>query len=325
MFIGACLRHLYSVMAVMRLFALFACLTTSLGLIGCESVGGREPAVSYIPTATPIPVAVPVPEMPVSRSLPSNFPSRPLALPSSPPRTPHCASACVMDALTGRVLYSHNGSQRRQVASTQKLVTALVVLDHGSLNSNVVIEPSDTHADPTKLGLRAGQTYNKGELLHALMVRSYNDVALALARDTAGSVPRFVNMMNAKARSMGMYNSRFANPNGLPADQYSTAIDMARCAYFAYRNPSLRNMVCTPTFNFSLSSGRNTLLRNTNKLLEKYPWVTGMKTGYTNAAGRCLVSSGGVNGRHAIVVVLGCKPSLIWQESENLLKWALQI
>lgn len=273
-----------------------------------------------------IPVATPVPETVVkpAANLPANFPSRPLALPPAPPRLPRCESACVMDALTGRMLYEHNARQARQVASTQKLVTAMVVLEHSNLNSTLVVEESDTHADPTKLGLRPGQVYRKGDLLHALMVKSYNDVAIALARDTGGSVPRFINMMNAKARSMGMTNSHFVNPNGLPADQHSTARDMARCAYFAYRNRDLRAMVQTPIYNFQLANGRTVNIRNTNKLLSKYPWVTGMKTGYTVAAKRCLVSSGGINGRHAIVVVLGCNPSLIWQESENLLKWALQ-
>jgi D-alanyl-D-alanine carboxypeptidase (penicillin-binding protein 5/6) len=287
-------------------------------------MGDNEP-ISSVPQRAPIPVATPVPDEEINSSLPANFPTRPLALPPAPPRLPNCASACVMDALTGRVIYTHNATQRRQVASTQKLLTALVVLDHGRLDNNVVIEQSDTQADPTKLGLRAGQVYQKRALLQALMTRSFNDVALALARDTGGSVPRFVNMMNAKARNIGMYNSHFVNPNGLPAPQYSTAIDMARCAYFAYRNPDLRHMVAQSTYNFTLANGRTTTLHNTNKLLLKYPWVTGMKTGYTVAAGRCLVSAGGVNGRHAIVVVLGCKPSLIWQESENLLKWALQV
>lgn len=190
-----------------------------------------------------------------------------------------------MDALTGKVLFSHNGMQRRQVASTQKLVTAMVVLDHGSLDRKVVIQPSDTKADPTKLGFRSGEVYSRRELLNALMIRSFNDVALALARDTAGSVPRFAQMMNAKARQMGMYNSRFVNPNGLPADQYSTAIDMARCAYYVYRNPELRNIICKQQYAFTRANGKTLLLRNTNKLLEQHSWVTGMKTGYTNAAG----------------------------------------
>ena len=302
----------------MRLFALLAGFSLCLSSTSCQSYGDSS---DYIPLATPVPPQL---SQPVSHALsrPANFPTRPVAIPSSAPRTPRCASACVMDALTGKVLFSHNGLQHRQVASTQKLVTAMVVMEHGSLDKKVVIQPSDTKADPTKLGFRAGEVYSRRELLNAMMIRSFNDVALALARD-AGSVPRFAQLMNAKARQMGMYNSRFANPNGLPADQYSTAIDMARCAYYVYRNPELRNIICKRQYAFTRANGRTLLLRNTNKLLTQNPWVTGMKTGYTNAAGRCLVSSAGVNGRHVIVVVLGCHPSRIWTESENLIRWAL--
>lgn len=303
----------------MRLFALLAGFSLCLSSTSCQSYGDSS---DYIPFATPVPPQL---SQPVSHALPrpANFPTRPVAIPSSAPRTPRCASACVMDALTGKVLFSHNGLQHRQVASTQKLVTAMVVMEHGSLDKKVVIQPSDTKADPTKLGFRAGEVYSRRELLNAMMIRSFNDVASALARDTAGSVPRFAQLMNAKARQMGMYNSRFANPNGLPADQYSTAIDMARCAYYVYRNPELRNIICKRQYAFTRANGRTLLLRNTNKLLTQNPWVTGMKTGYTNAAGRCLVSSAGVNGRHVIVVVLGCHPSRIWTESENLIRWAL--
>ena len=303
----------------MRLFALLAGFSLCLSSTSCQSYGDSS---DYIPLATPVPPQL---SQPVSHALPrpANFPTRPVAIPSSAPRTPRCASACVMDALTGKVLFSHNGLQHRQVASTQKLVTAMVVMEHGSLDKKVVIQPSDTKADPTNLGFRAGEVYSRRELLNAMMIRSFNDVALALARDTAGSVLRFAQLMNAKARQMGMYNSRFANPNGLPADQYSTAIDMARCAYYVYRNPELRNIICKRQYAFTRANGRTLLLRNTNKLLTQNPWVTGMKTGYTNAAGRCLVSSAGVNGRHVIVVVLGCHPSRIWTESENLIRWAL--
>lgn len=301
----------------MRLVVLFTCIAFSLNLVSC-GFNDNVPDAAPVTTATPVQASRPM------VNLPANFPMRPLALPPAPPVTPRCASACVMDALTGRVLYAHNANQRRQVASTQKILTALVVLDHGSLNDKIIIQPSDTQADPTKLGLRSGQVYSKQTLLQALMVKSYNDVALALARDTAGSVPRFINMMNTKARSMGMNNSKFSNPNGLPADQYSTAMDMARCAYFAYRNPALRSMVNASQMTFQMPSGRISTIKNTNKLLDQYSWVTGMKTGYTNAAGRCLVSTGCHNGKHAIVVVLGSKPAQIWSESEKLLRWALQ-
>lgn len=294
--------------------------------IGCQSTySATYHSQSTSPNARPVPTATPVPAVQAAVRLPSNYPSRPLATPSAPAPTPCCEAVCVMDALTGNVLYEHNGNTKRQVASTQKLVSSLVVLDHGSLNKLVTITTEDTKADPTKLGFRPGQQYRRGDLLHALMVKSYNDVALALARDTAGSVPRFVSMMNAKARSMGMRNSHFANPNGLPASQYSTAVDMARCTWFAYRHPVLRSMVSTRSMEFSKADGRSVHLENTNKLLAQYSWVTGMKTGYTNAARRCLVSTGGVNGRHVIVVVLGCAPSRIWTESSKYLKWALNI
>ena len=276
-----------------------------------------------------IPLATPIPDMASpSRSaatLPANFPSRPLSIPSSAPRLPRCSSACVMDARTGKVLYTHNATQRRQVASTQKVLTALVALDRGRLDERIVIQPEDTKADPTKFGLKPGESYSKRDLLTALMVRSYNDVAVALARHTAGSVGQFSYMMNAKAKSMGMHNSRFANPNGLPADQYSTAYDMAKCAYYAYRNPALRHMMDMQKASLTRPNGRTTSFNNTNKLLGKYPWVHGMKTGYTNAAGRCLISCGSHNGRHVIVVILGAKPSQIWAESENLLRWALSV
>lgn len=303
----------------MRLLALLAGLSLSLCSTSCQSYGD---STNYIPLATPVPPQLSQP-VTHAQARPANFPTRPVAIPSAPPSLPRCSSACVMDALTGKVLFSHNGTQRRQVASTQKLVTAMVVTDHGNLDSKVTIQPSDTNAAPTKLGFRSGEVYSRRTLLNALMIRSFNDVALALARDTAGSVPGFAQMMNAKARQMGMYNSRFVNPNGLPADQYSTAVDMARCAYYVYRNPELRNIICKQQYAFTRNSGKTLLLKNTNKLLERHSWVTGMKTGYTNAAGRCLVSSAGFNGRHVIVVVLGCHPSRIWTESENLLTWAL--
>ena len=139
----------------MRLFALLAGFTLCLSSTSCQSYGDSS---DYIPLATPVPPQL---SQPVAHALPrpANFPTRPVAIPPCAPRTPRCASACVMDALTGKVLFSHNGLQHRQVASTQKLVTAMVVLEHGSLDSKVVIQPSDTKADPTKLGFRAGEVY----------------------------------------------------------------------------------------------------------------------------------------------------------------------
>lgn len=316
----------------MRFFRYSAVMAVAVALAACQSFQSSSYSSIYkstgrlggAGTSGVVPTAVPVPDnhAPTS-SLPANSPVRPLSRPLSSAPKPGCAAVCVMDALTGRVLYEYNGNVRRQVASTQKVLSALVILEAGNLQKTITITKEDTNAAPIKLGFKAGQQYRKVDLLHALMVRSFNDVALALARDTAGSVPRFVAMMNAKARRLGMRNSHFINPNGLPAPQYSTAVDLARCTWFAYRNPTLRGMVRDARYDFKMSDGRVRTLNNTNKLLTRYSWVTGFKTGYTNAAGKCLISTGGYKGRHVIVVVLGSTSSRVWDESAKYLKWAL--
>lgn len=256
--------------------------------------------------------------------LPSNFPTETLPLPPKAPPVIYAQSAIVVDALTGRPLYQKNADTRRQVASTQKLMTALVVMDKGNLHKPVTIQPVDLRVQPTRINFKPGDTYERGELLQALMVKSCNDIACALGRDIAGSVPAFAQMMNQKASSLGMRNSKFANPHGLTEpDQYSTARDMARCALTAYRNPVLRQFINTPRVTFNFSNGRSIELKNTNRLLHNISWCTGMKTGTTDAAGRCLIASGGLNGRHAIVVVLGSNTPNVWKDTETLLRWAV--
>ncbi len=266
----------------------------------------------------------PAPAQKAARPLPDNFPTEALKLPSSPPPPIFAKSAIVVDALTGRPLFQKNADEMRQVASTQKLMTALVVLDAGNLHKPVTIQSSDLQVQPTRINFRPGDIYERGELLQALMVKSCNDIACALGRDVAGSVESFSEMMNRKARSLGMNHSRFRNPHGLTEPgQYSTARDMARCALMAYRQPVLRQFINTQHLTFQFSNGRTRDLKNTNHLLHDIPWCTGMKTGTTDAAGRCLIASGGINGRHAIVVVLGSTTPHVWKDSEILLRWAV--
>ncbi|MCX6967309.1 MAG: D-alanyl-D-alanine carboxypeptidase [Verrucomicrobia bacterium] len=242
------------------------------------------------------------------------------------PRT-RAESVVVVDALTGQVLYEKNADQQRPPASTQKLLTALVLLDSGDLNQKLKVQASDTQVEPVKLGFKAGEVYTRRELLEVLLVHSVNDVACALARDNAGSVAAFAEKMNAKALELGMRHSHFVNPNGLPAsDQYSTARDMTRLALAAYRSSTLRSIVATKTLSFRFASGRVEEFRNTNLILRNYPYCTGMKTGYTQAAGHCLVSSGSNNGREVIAVVLGDRNrSWLWQDSCSLLAWGLSL
>jgi len=235
----------------------------------------------------------------------------------------HARNAILIDARTGRTLYQKFADVRTQVASTQKLVTALVILDRGDLDGRLVIAPSDCTVEPAKLGVRAGQSYTRRALLTALMVKSENDAAAALGRDHSGSTQAFALAMNRKAWELGARNSYFLNPHGLPALQYSTARDMARVAFRAYREPVLRGMMATQHYTFVFSTGRTKHLETTNKLLARSSIYNGMKTGYTFAAGRCLISSASSGGREVILVQFGSKTSYIFDDAERMMQWGL--
>lgn len=231
-------------------------------------------------------------------------------------------AALLVDAADGSVLYELNADTPRPVASTQKLLTGLIIAEAGDLDRLVTIQPSDTRAEPTKLYMKAGERYRRGDLLRILLVKSMNDVALALARDNAGSVEAFAAKMNAKARQIGMNRSNFVNPNGLPAPgQYSTPRDMARVALYAYRNRTVRSYVSLRETTFRFNDGRVRTYSNTNKVLQRWPLCNGMKTGYTNAAGRCLISSAYHDGRHLISLIFNDKQ--VWDDSYKMLNWGL--
>ncbi len=292
-----------------RVFSLFSGVLALVSVL--PSCGGDPaPRTSYPQQARPL-VAEPV--------------VRTATIPLIPPPPIAGESAIVIDAHSGRVLYAKNADQPRPVASTQKLVTALVAMDTGNIDRPVRITDDDTRCEPTKLYLKPGEVHSRRELLKVLMVKSANDVGRALARDIGGSQEGFSAMMNRKAASLGMRNSRFLNPHGLPADgQYSTARDIAIASRAAWHNPAIRSMTSMKAMTFRHNDGRTKTLENTNKLLKRVPYCDGLKTGTTNAAGRCLVSSGSLNGRSAIVVVLKSNSANIWDDSEKLLRWALE-
>ena len=234
--------------------------------------------------------------------------------------------AILFDANTGKVIYKKNENERRPVASTQKLLTALIIAESGELSAPVTIDRSDMLAAPTKLYLKMGDTYTRQQLLTALLIKSPNDAARALARDNAGSIDDFAAKMNARMARLGGDSSHFVNPNGLPAeDQYSTARDMARVARAVYFNPLLRDIIRTRHCTFHYASGKTISLRNTNRVLRTYSFCNGMKTGYTDAAGHCLISSGSWSGKDVIAVVLGSNKARVWQESASLLAYGLGI
>jgi serine-type D-Ala-D-Ala carboxypeptidase (penicillin-binding protein 5/6) len=234
------------------------------------------------------------------------------------------ASVIVVDANSGKTLYEKNPDQFRAPASTQKLLTALIVAESGFLDRQITVQPTDTNAEPVKLNIKAGDTYQRIDLLRALLVKSPNDVARCLARDNAGSIEAFAQVMNRRAQQLGAVHSHFVNPNGLPVPgQYSTARDLSLVARAAYANPTIRSIVCLPQLVFRFANGRTRELENTNKLLRRLPYCNGMKTGYTDSAGKCLIASGTRPGKDVIVVVLGDTSSRVWRDASALLSWGL--
>lgn len=235
------------------------------------------------------------------------------------------AKAAILVDAQGRVLFEKNADSRLPSASTQKLLVGLLVAERGNLSGTVTIETPDTWAEPTVIGLKPGEVYTREQLLKAVLIRSCNDIARALGRDHSGSEAAFVAAMNAKARQLGMTNSYFTNSNGLPSPpgQYSTARDLARLGLASLRNPTVREICGTKSYLFRFPNGTTRTLSNTNQVLKHFPHCTGLKTGYTNAAGRCLVSSASANGRTVVAVILGSTSPTVWQESEALLRYGL--
>lgn len=283
------------------------CLAVAAALLaGCAAT--PPTAQTRRATAAPPPVA----------TAPANAPA---VWPASAPDL-RAQSAIMIDARTGEVLFQKHADERRQVASTQKLLTGLLVARRGNLDSMITIQPEDTRVEPTKLGLRPGERYSRRSLLEAIMVKSSNDATAALARDHSGSEAEFAGRMNATAWDLGARNSLFANCHGLPAAQFSTARDIARIAFYAYRNPDLRQMMKQQQSVFRHNNGRVSVLKTTNKLLGRSEAYTGMKTGFTNAAGRCLVSSGRINGREVILVQLGSRTQNIFDDAARVMAWS---
>jgi len=160
--------------------------------------------------------------------------------------------------------------------------------------------------------LKEGETFTVKELLNALLVLSANDAAVALAEATAGSVEAFAGLMNAKAKELGLKNSHFVNPHGMTAQgHYSSAFDLAHIAAAALSHHTFRTIVDTWSYTLTRPDGTTMTFTNSNKLLEQVGWVTGVKTGSTPRAGRCLVASGNKDGRTLISVVLGTEHSTI--------------
>jgi D-alanyl-D-alanine carboxypeptidase (penicillin-binding protein 5/6) len=236
-------------------------------------------------------------------------------------------AAVAMDALTGKVLYAKNPEHFYMPASTTKLMTALVVLDTVRLSDVVAVSKKAAHTAPTKVGLKEGEMVSIETLLHAALIRSANDAAVALAEAVAGSEEEFVKLMNKKAIEIGAENTKFINANGLPGrGQHITAHDLAKIMRVAILSPVLKEILNTRVTEVTTQSGRTVLITNTNKLLWDDEDLVGGKTGYTRQARHCFVCAGARKNDTIIVSVLGA-PSrgLLWKESEVLMAFGSKV
>ncbi len=226
--------------------------------------------------------------------------------------------ACVIDAQTGRVIYEKNAHTNHSMASTTKIMTALVALENGNLNDIVTVGKNAAGTEGTSLYLKVGDKLTLSELLYGLMLRSGNDAAIAIAEHIAGDVKTFAELMTSRAQTVGAKNTSFKNPNGLDEEgHFTTAYDLAIITREALKNENFSEIVKTKSK--SIQNGAQTVV-NHNKLLNSYDGCIGVKTGYTKKTGRCLVSAAEREGKRVIAVTLNAPND--WADHRNMLDYA---
>lgn len=228
-----------------------------------------------------------------------------IALAKAPPAISG-KNAIAIETSSGRIIYEKNSFDTANIASTTKIMTAIVAIENNSLDEIVTVSKNAVNTPGSSVDLKENDKIKLSELLYGLMLNSGNDAAVAIAEHTAGSVSNFTELMNKKAMEIGALNTHFVTPHGLDREShYSTAYDMAIIAQYALKNPIIQKLVSTQYYTMSFINGKYTNLKNTNPLLSFYQGITGMKTGYTGLAGKCLVASAKRDGLEIIVVTLG--------------------
>lgn len=231
--------------------------------------------------------------------------------------------ALIYDRASGEVLYEKNGYRKAKMASTTKIMTCLVVLENANLNDIVTVSKKAAGTGGSRLGLKTNDKISINDLLMGLMLESGNDAAIALAECIGGSVENFAKLMNTKAKKIGLKNTHFVVPHGLDNEEhYTTAFELAKITDYALKIEKFRNIVATREYNVTIN-GYNKAISNTNELLGNLDGVYGVKTGFTNGAGRCLVTSCKRGELDVITVVLGADTKKIrTTDSINLINYA---
>lgn len=237
----------------------------------------------------------------------------------SKPPVVNATASIVMDMKSGRVLYEKNAYTRKAMASTTKIMTAILALEKGNLEDDVTVSKRAAMISGSRVNLVQGEVFKLKDLLYGLMLNSGNDAAIAIAEHIGGTVEDFVDLMNRKAQDLELADTSFRSPHGLDADgHYTTAYDLARLSAYALKNPLFSKIVSTKSITLPRLG-----LYNTNDMLWYYPGADGVKTGFTGKAGRCLVTSVTRNDWRIISVVLGCPTNSIRaQSSSSILDYA---
>jgi D-alanyl-D-alanine carboxypeptidase (penicillin-binding protein 5/6) len=232
--------------------------------------------------------------------------------------------AIVLDAYTGKSLYEKDADLPSYPASTTKIMTALLVIEAGDLDREVVIADEDSKVGESSLSIKPGEIYTRRQMLFGLMLKSANDVAHALGRDNAGTEEAFAEKMTRRAGELGATRTSFRNANGLHhAEHYTTARDLATIARAAMQQPFFRQIVGTRGFQWVRPGGEIWALRNHNRLLFEFPDCTGIKTGFTNPAQHTLVTAALRDGREVIAAVLYDTRQGKWEDSKLLLTFGM--
>lgn len=234
-------------------------------------------------------------------------------------------AAIVYDRASKEVIYGKEEKTKKKMASTTKIMTAIVVLENSKLTDTVEVSKKSAGTGGSRLGLRTGDKITVGDLLYGLMLCSGNDAAVALAEHVGGNIEGFSKLMNKKAQELGMTNTHFVTPHGLDNDEhYTTAYELACLTDYALKNKTFTNIVGTKNYTVTIN-GRAKNISNTNELLGSLDGIYGVKTGFTNGANRCLVTSTKRGNLDIITIVLGADTKKFrTQDSIKLINYACE-
>lgn len=228
-------------------------------------------------------------------------------------------AAAVIDAISGKMLYSKNSDLRLPMASTTKIMTALILCESTDLERQITVTGAMVNVEGSSMGLRVGMKITLRDLLYGMMLSSGNDAANATAIALGGSIKGFVEMMNQKAQLLGLKDTHFDTPSGLDGDtHYTTAFDLAMLTRYALTNREFASACSKRSVTLSYG-GKKTVLTNHNRLLSMYDGALGVKTGFTKKSGRCLVSAAKKDG--ALIIAVTLNDGNDWQDHINMLKF----